>query len=125
MRSVVAFVVSAAAVAALAIALAGWLRGPAGPGVLAAAAGVVMLYLEPLRVGIGLGLLAAAVALQLATGGGAGRRRRPRRPEGLPPRPQGARFLVTERVHEAGGGAPHIVGRCGRRRELPHLAGTA
>jgi hypothetical protein len=41
-RSVVAFVVSAAAVAAL----AGWLRGPARPGVLAAAAGVVMLYLS-------------------------------------------------------------------------------
>lgn len=34
---------------------------------LAAAAGVVMLYLEPLWVGIGLALLAAAILLQLAT----------------------------------------------------------
>ena len=61
--------VSAVAVAALAIALGGWLRGPAGPPVrvLAAAAGLALLYLEPLWVGIGLVLLAAAVALQLAS----------------------------------------------------------
>jgi TRAP transporter 4TM/12TM fusion protein len=60
-------VVSAVAVCALAIALGGWLRGPAGlpVRVLAAGAGLLLLYLEPLWVGIGLALLAAAVALQL------------------------------------------------------------
>jgi TRAP transporter 4TM/12TM fusion protein len=58
---------SAIAVAALAIALGGWLRGPAALPVraLAAGAGLLLLYLEPLWVGIGLALLAAAVALQL------------------------------------------------------------
>ena len=63
------FAVSALAVGSLAIALGGWLRGPAGVPVrvLAAAAGVLMLYLEPLWVGIGLAVLAAAIVLQLAT----------------------------------------------------------
>jgi TRAP transporter 4TM/12TM fusion protein len=80
--AVLVILVSAVAVFALAIALGGWLRGPAGVPVrvLALAAGLVLLYLEPLWVGIGLGLLAAAVALQLAlraarptaTGTGAG-----------------------------------------------------
>ena len=65
-------VVSIVAVAALAIALGGWLRGPAGVPVrvLAAVAGLLLLYLEPLWVGIGLAVLAAAIALQLATSRG-------------------------------------------------------
>jgi len=68
-----AFAASAAGVAALAVALGGWLRGPAGVVVraLAAVAGLLLLYLEPLWVGIGLAVFAAAVALQLL---GAGRR---------------------------------------------------
>ncbi len=63
------FVVSAIAVAALALALGGWLRGPAGlpVRVLAGAAGLLLLYLEPLWIGIGLALLAAAVLLQLVS----------------------------------------------------------
>lgn len=62
-------VVSMIAVASLAIALGGWLRGPAGLGVrvLAAVADLLLLYLEPLWVGIGLAVLAAAIALQLLT----------------------------------------------------------
>jgi len=62
-------VISMVAVAALAIALGGWLRGPAGVGVraLAAVAGLLLLYLEPLWVGIGLAVLAAAIVLQLLT----------------------------------------------------------
>jgi TRAP transporter 4TM/12TM fusion protein len=65
--------VSAVAVAALAVALGGWLRGPASlpVRVLAAAGAVLLLYLEPLWIAIGAGVVAAAFALQLAT------RRRP------------------------------------------------
>jgi TRAP transporter 4TM/12TM fusion protein len=61
----VACVVSAAAVAGLAVALGGWLRGPvAAPArVLAGAGSILLLYLEPLWIAIGLGLLAAALVL--------------------------------------------------------------
>jgi TRAP transporter 4TM/12TM fusion protein len=66
----VAVAASVAAVAALAVALGGWLRGPAGPvvRVLAGAGAVLLLVLEPLWIAVGAGVLAAAVVLQLATG---------------------------------------------------------
>ena len=58
---------SAVAVAALGLALGGWLRGPASLPVrlLAGAGALILLYLEPLWILVGLGLVAAAVALQL------------------------------------------------------------
>jgi TRAP transporter 4TM/12TM fusion protein len=67
--AILVILASAIAVFGLAIALGGWLRGPAGVPVrlLAAAGGLLLLYLEPLWAGIGLALLAAAVALQLVT----------------------------------------------------------
>jgi len=59
---------SAAAVAGLAVALGGWLRGPVRlpVRVLAAAGALVLLYLEPLWIGIGAAVLALALALHLA-----------------------------------------------------------
>jgi len=59
--------VAAVAVAALAVATGGWLVGPARPPerVLAAAAAVSLLVLEPFPVGLGLVLLAAALAVHL------------------------------------------------------------
>jgi TRAP transporter 4TM/12TM fusion protein len=66
---------SAAAVGGLAIALGGWLRGPVSPPlrVLAGAGSVVLLYLEPLWIGIGLAALVVAVAAQLLVAGRASR----------------------------------------------------
>jgi TRAP-type uncharacterized transport system fused permease subunit len=63
-----AVAVSAIAVCGLGIALGGWLRGPvrAPLRVLAGVGSVVLLYLEPLWIGIGLGVLAAALAIHLA-----------------------------------------------------------
>ena len=74
-----AFAVSALAVAALAVATGGWLRGPAKlpVRVLCGVAGIVLLYLEPLWIGIGLALLAVGVALQLLA-----RRQAPAGPSG-------------------------------------------
>ena len=48
--------------AGLAVALGGWLRGPVAMPirVLAGAGSIVLLYLEPLWIGIGLALLAVA-----------------------------------------------------------------
>ena len=59
--------VSAVAVAGLALALGGWLRGPVAMPirVLAGAGSIVLLYLEPLWIGIGLAMLAVAVVAQL------------------------------------------------------------
>ncbi len=61
----VAIAVSAVAVAGLAVALGGWLRGPVGvpARVLAAAGSVLLLYLEPLWIAIGLGVLALGLVL--------------------------------------------------------------
>jgi TRAP transporter 4TM/12TM fusion protein len=58
-----AAVVSAIAVAGLAVALGGWLRGPVSLPVrlLAGAGSIVLLYLEPLWIGIGLAVLALAL----------------------------------------------------------------
>ena len=62
-----AFAVSALAVAGLAVATGAWLLGPARipERVLCGAAGIVLLYLEPLWIAIGLGLLAAGVVVHL------------------------------------------------------------
>jgi TRAP transporter 4TM/12TM fusion protein len=59
--------VSAIAVAGLAVALGGWLRGdvPLPLRLLAGAGSVVLLYLEPLWIAIGLAALGAAVVAQL------------------------------------------------------------
>jgi TRAP transporter 4TM/12TM fusion protein len=64
---VVATTVSALAVAALAAATGRWIVGPAGvpERVLAAVAGLTLLYLEPLTIAIGLGALAAAIGVHL------------------------------------------------------------
>jgi TRAP-type uncharacterized transport system fused permease subunit len=64
---VLAVVVSALAVAALGVALGGWLRGPVPLPVrlLAGAGALVLLYLEPLWIVIGLVLVGAALAAQL------------------------------------------------------------
>ena len=64
---VLAFTVSAIAVAGLAVATGGWLLGPARlpERVLCGAAGLILLYLEPLWIGIGLGVLAVGVAAHL------------------------------------------------------------
>jgi TRAP transporter 4TM/12TM fusion protein len=66
----VGLVVSAAAVAALAVATGAWLVGPARPPerVLAALAALFLLYLEPVSVAVGAVLLAAAVAVHLILG---------------------------------------------------------
>ena len=63
----IAFAVSALAVVALAAATGQWMVGPARPPerVLAAAAGLALLYLEPVTIAIGLGALVAAVAVHL------------------------------------------------------------
>ncbi len=68
---VLATVVSAAAVAGLAVALGGWLRGPVATPVrvLAGAGSIVLLYLEPLWIAIGLGLLAVALAAHFVLSG--------------------------------------------------------
>jgi TRAP-type uncharacterized transport system fused permease subunit len=59
--------VSAVAVAGLAVALGGWLRGPVAMPirVLAGAGSIVLLYLEPLWIGIGLAVLAVALVAHL------------------------------------------------------------
>ena len=64
---VLAFAVSALAVAGLAVATGAWLLGPARlpERLLCGAAGLVLLYLEPLWIAIGLGLLALGVAVHL------------------------------------------------------------
>ena len=63
----IAFAVSALAVAALAVATGRWMIGPARipERVLAAVAGLVLLYLEPITIAIGLAALAAAVVVHL------------------------------------------------------------
>jgi TRAP transporter 4TM/12TM fusion protein len=62
-----AFAVSALAVTGLAVATGAWLFGPARlpERVLCGVAGIVLLYLEPLWIGIGLGLLALGVVVHL------------------------------------------------------------
>ena len=62
-----AFLVSSLAVAAFAVATGAWMLGPARwpERLLCGAAGLVLLYLEPLWVGVGLGILAAAVVIHL------------------------------------------------------------
>jgi TRAP transporter 4TM/12TM fusion protein len=67
----VAALVSAIAVAGLAIALGGWLRGPVAVPVrvLAGAGSIVLLYLEPLWIAIGLGMLAVALASHFVLSG--------------------------------------------------------
>jgi TRAP transporter 4TM/12TM fusion protein len=67
----IAVAASVLAVVALGVALGGWLRGPVGvpARVLAGAAALVLLYLEPLWILIGFGLLAAAVGLHFAARG--------------------------------------------------------
>jgi TRAP transporter 4TM/12TM fusion protein len=70
---VVATVVSVVAVAGLAVALGGWLRGPVAlpARVLAAAGSILLLYLEPLWIAIGLGVLALGLGVHfvLSPGG--------------------------------------------------------
>ena len=60
---------SALAVAGLAVALGGWLRGPVRLPlrVLAGAGGLVLLYLEPLWIAIGVGLLVVAAVAHAAS----------------------------------------------------------
>ena len=62
-----AVTVSAVAVAGLAVALGGWLRGPVSipVRVLAGVGSIVLLYLEMPWIGIGLVLMAAALIAQL------------------------------------------------------------
>ena len=62
-----AFAVSALAVAGLAVATGAWLVGPARlpERVLCGAAGLILLYLEPLWIGIGIAVLAVGVAAHL------------------------------------------------------------
>jgi TRAP-type uncharacterized transport system fused permease subunit len=62
--------VSAVAVAGLAVALGGWLRGPVTlpVRVLAGAGSIVLLYLEPLWIVVGLAVLAVALVAQLVVG---------------------------------------------------------
>jgi TRAP transporter 4TM/12TM fusion protein len=72
---VVAVVVSSIAVAGLAVALGGWLRGPVAlPARLVTGAGsIVLLYLEPLWIAIGLALVAVGLALHFVLSRGAPR----------------------------------------------------
>jgi TRAP-type uncharacterized transport system fused permease subunit len=60
---------SALGVAALAVVTGGWLFGPARwpERALCAAAAALLLYLQPLSIGIGVGLFAAAIVLHLLT----------------------------------------------------------
>lgn len=69
-----AFAVSTVAVAGLAVATGGWLLGPARAPerILCGLAGLVLLYLEPLWIGIGLVLLAIGVVVHMV-----GRRQMP------------------------------------------------
>jgi len=69
-----AFAVSSLAVAGLAVATGGWLLGPARvpERVLCGVAGLVLLYLEPLWIGIGIGILALGVLVHFV-----GRRQAP------------------------------------------------
>jgi TRAP-type uncharacterized transport system fused permease subunit len=62
---------SIVAVMALAMALGGWLRGPVGvpARLLAGAAALILLYLDPLWIAIGLGVFAAALALHFVLSG--------------------------------------------------------
>jgi TRAP-type uncharacterized transport system fused permease subunit len=64
---VLAFAVSAVAVAALAVATGAWLLGPARlpERILCGAAGLILLYLEPLSILIGLAVLAAGVGVHV------------------------------------------------------------
>jgi TRAP transporter 4TM/12TM fusion protein len=64
----IAVAVSAVAVIGLGVALGGWLRGPVRLPLrlLAGAGSVVLLYLEPLWIGVGLAALAVALVAQLA-----------------------------------------------------------
>ena len=64
----IAVAVSAVAVLGLGVALGGWLRGPVRLPLrlLAGAGSVILLYLEPLWIGIGLAVLAVALVAQLA-----------------------------------------------------------
>ena len=63
-----AFAVSALAVAGLAVATGAWMLGPARlpERVLCGAAGLVLLYLEPLWIAIGLVLFGVGLAVHLA-----------------------------------------------------------
>jgi TRAP-type uncharacterized transport system fused permease subunit len=67
--------VSAVAVAGLAVALGGHLRGPVAIPlrVLAGAGSIVLLYLEPLWIGIGLAVLAVALVAHLVLSRGGSR----------------------------------------------------
>jgi TRAP-type uncharacterized transport system fused permease subunit len=75
--------VSAVAVGSLAVATGAWLFGPARipERVLCAAAGLLLLYLEPFWVGLGLGVLALGLAVHLVglrvSGGAASPDQRP------------------------------------------------
>jgi TRAP transporter 4TM/12TM fusion protein len=73
-RVLLAFAISAVAVGALAVATGAWLVGPARlpERILCGAAGLVLLYLEPLWIGIGLAILALGVVVHLV-----GRRQAP------------------------------------------------
>jgi TRAP-type uncharacterized transport system fused permease subunit len=72
---VLAVAVSAVAVAGLAVALGGWLRGPVAlPARIVTGVGsIVLLYLEPLWIVIGLGLVAAGLAMHFVLSRGAPR----------------------------------------------------
>jgi TRAP transporter 4TM/12TM fusion protein len=71
----VACLVSAAAVAGLAVALGGWLRGPVGvpARVLAGTGSILLLYLEPLWIAVGLGVLTVALVVHLVLSRGGSR----------------------------------------------------
>jgi len=71
----VAVLVSGVAVAGLAVALGGWLRGPVGvpARVLTGAGAVILLYLEPLWIAIGLGVLALGLVTHFVLSRGAPR----------------------------------------------------
>jgi TRAP-type uncharacterized transport system fused permease subunit len=83
-RVLLVTLVSALAVAALAVVTGKWLLGPATvpERVLAGVGAVLLLYLEPTTVLIGLVALVLAVAVHLL-----GRRRHPRAPDAAPPSP--------------------------------------
>jgi len=68
-QTVLVTLISAVAVAALAVVAGKWMFGPAGPveRILCLIGALALLYLEPTTVLIGLGLLVAAVAVQLLT----------------------------------------------------------
>jgi TRAP-type uncharacterized transport system fused permease subunit len=72
---VLAVAVSAVAVAGLAVALGGWLRGSVAlpARVVTGVGSIVLLYLEPLWIAIGLGLVVAGLALHFVLSRGAPR----------------------------------------------------